>query len=243
MPVLAAAGPGPLAVAGYLVGVRPPDTCPAADGDTRRSMSPLCERTARLVVADPDAGGAGTQVPLRIPPGVRLPGAFEDAQPDAPMPVVVVGRPATDRGSCTSSGTDPCETLVADLVAWADGETFEPGPVFDAGLALARPSVAYRRLDEALALATGPSGTVLVAAIVRPRTVAEIDPQAAAAMTGGPEPAELVWYVRGLGTAGGAAGSAPDASTPRISWAVIDETTGETLARGTGPGTAGERAR
>jgi hypothetical protein len=234
-PVLTAGGSGPLAVAGYLVQVRPPDACPAASGDTRRGLSPLCERTAQLVVASPDAGDAGARVPLRIPPGVRLPDPFEHAGPVAPMPVVVVGRRAADGGPCAVAAPDGCETLVADLVAWADGRLFDPGPVFDAGLALATPSIAYRRLDEAQTLAIGWSGTVLVAAIVRPRTVAVIDPEAASAMAAGPEAEELVWYVRGLETAYDPSRHPLGKSPPRLSWAVIDEVTGRTLARGTGP--------
>ena len=37
------------------------------------------------------------------------------------------------------------ERLVADLVSWADGAPFDPGPVFDAGLEVPLAAVAYRR--------------------------------------------------------------------------------------------------
>ena len=104
--------------------------------------------------------------------------------------------------------------------------------MFDAGLEVPLASVAYRRLDEARTLATGWSGTVLVAAIVRPRTVAEIDPAAAAAMAAGPRPKELVWYVRALETGYDPTRYPLGYAPPRLSWAVIDETTGATLARG-----------
>ena len=120
----------------------------------------------------------------------------------------------------------------ADLVSWADGAPFDPGPVFDAGLEVPLAAVAYRRLDEAKTLATGWSGTILVAAIVRPRTVAEIDPAAAAAMAAGPTPRELVLYVRALETGYDPTRYPLGYAPPRLSWAVIDETTGVTLARG-----------
>ena len=169
---------------------------------------------------------------MRIPPGVRLPPAFEDADPDDPMPVVIVGRAEDPGAPCTTSTRGCGERFVADLVSWADGAPFDPGPVFDAGLEVPLASVAYRRLDEAKTLATGWSGTILVAAIVRPRTVAEIDPAAAAAMAAGPTPRELVWYVRALETGYDPTRYPLGYAPPRLSWAVIDETTGVTLARG-----------
>ncbi len=232
MPRLTGATGLPIAVAGYLSDVSGPVECAAADGDTRRLLSPLCERTARLVVADRDAADPGAHLHVRIPPGVRLPSAFEDADPDDPMPVVIVGRSEDPGAPCTTSARGCGERLVADLVSWADGAPFAPGPVFDAGLEVPLASVAYRRLDEAKTLATGWSGTILVAAIVRPRTVAEIDPAAAAAMAAGPRPTELVWYVRALETGYDPTRYPLGYAPPRLSWAILDETTGVTLARG-----------
>ena len=152
---LAAATGLPIAVAGYLTDVRGPATCAAAEGDTRRLLSPLCERVARLIAADRDGTDPGAHLHVRIPPGVRLPPAFEDAGPDDPMPVVIVGRAEDPGAGCTTSARGCGERLVADLVSWADGAPFDPGPVFDAGLELPPSSVAYRRLDEAKALAAG----------------------------------------------------------------------------------------
>jgi hypothetical protein len=171
-------------------------------------------------------------VKVGTPPGVRLPPAFEDANPDNPMPVVIVGRSEDPGAACTTSLRGCGERLVADLVSWADGAPFDPGPVFDAGLEIPPASVAYRRLDEAETLAAGWSGTILVAAVVRPRTVAEIDPAAAAAMATGPKPRELVWYVRALETANDPTRYPHGHAPPRLSWAVLDEQTGVTLARG-----------
>ncbi len=231
-PRLTGATGRPIAVAGYLSGVRGPAECVASEGDTRRLLSPLCERDARLGVADRDPADPGAHLHVRIPPGVRLPPAFEDADPDDPMPVVIVGRAEDPGAPCTATTRGCGERFVADLVSWADGAPFDPGPVFDAGLEVPLASVAYRRLDEAKTLATGWSGTILVAAIVRPRTVAEIDPAAAAAMAAGPTPRELVWYVRALETGYDPTRFALGYAPPRLSWAVIDETSGVTLARG-----------
>lgn len=231
-PRLSSATGRPIAVAGYLSDVRAQAECTAATGDTRRLLSPLCERTARLLTADAGTANPEAHLHVRFPPGVRLPPAFEDAGPENPMPVVIVGRSEDPGASCTTSTRGCGERLVADLVSWADGAPFDPGPVFDAGLEVPIAAVAYRRLDEAKTLATGWSGTVLVAAIVRPRTVAEIDPAAAAAMAAGPTPRELVWYVRALETGYDPTRYPLGYAPPRLSWAVIDETTGATLARG-----------
>jgi hypothetical protein len=122
--------------------------------------------------------------------------------------------------------------MVADRVVWADGEPFDPGPVFDAGLEVPLASVAFRRLPEALTRAAGLAGTVLVAAVVRPATVAVIDPVAAAAMASGPPPTGLVWYVRALEVAYDPSRYGLSKAPPRLSWVVLDETTGETLVRG-----------
>jgi hypothetical protein len=222
----------PIAVAGYLTDVRGPATCAAAEGDTRHLLSPLCERTARLVVAGRDLADPAAHLHVRIPPGVRLPPAFEDANPDGPMPVVIVGRAEDPGAGCTTSLRGCGERLVAELVSWADGALFDPGIVIDAGLEIPLASVAYRRLDAAKALAAGGSGTILVTAVVRPRTVAEIDPAAAAAMAAGPEPRGLVWYVRALEKADDPTRLPMGDDPPRLSWAVMDETTGATLARG-----------
>ena len=227
----------PIAVAGYLVNVRPPDACPAAAGDTRGVLSPLCERSARLsAAAGPDPGDPATTAHLhvRIPPGVRLPGVLEDGWPDGPVALVLIGRPEPADEPCPETARGCHDRFVADRVAWAGGEPFDPGPVFDAGLIVVPPAYGLRRLDEAEAAASAgaSAATTLVAAVVRPATVARLDPVAAAAMARGPQPGDLVWYVRTLA----APGASSDGGTPAIAWAVVDEASGVTLARGTAPG-------
>ena len=228
-----AAGEGrPLAVAGYLDGLRTADACPASAGDTRGLLSPLCERRARLAVASAGATYLGAHLHVRIPPGVRLPAAFEDATPDAPMQVVIVGRGEVPGAPCWVATRGCGEQMTADLVAWADGGSFDPGPVFDAGLQVAPPEIAYRHLDDAERLVVGPSGTILISAVVRPATVAAIDPDAGAALAAKREPEGLVWYVRGLVTDYGPGRYPAGDYPPRIQWVVLDETTGDPLAAG-----------
>jgi hypothetical protein len=237
----------PVAVAGYLERLGTSAACPGGEGDTRGLLGPLCERRARLTMlampSDGDGAGAVTHLHVRVPPGVRLPGVLEDRDPDGPVAVVLVGRAEEVDADCPTIGRGCHDRFVADLVAWAQGEPFDPGPVFDAGLIVIPPAFGLRTLDEAVSAAAGttePSGSTgpvantpatLVAAVVRPGTVARIDPAAAAAMATGPEPGDLVWYVRVLAPADGADGTAPG-----IAWAVVDEATGVTLARGASPG-------
>lgn len=228
-----AASPGrPVAVAGYLDRLLPAGACPASAGDTRGLLSPLCERRARLAVASDDATSPRAHLHLRIPPGVRLPPAFEDGVTDAPMRVVIVGRGDLPGAPCGQSERGCSHRLTADLVAWADGSPFDPGPVFDAGLEVPPPAIAYRHLETARGLVVGRTGAVLVSAAVRPRTVAEIDPEAAAALAARPAPRGLVWYVRGLATAYGPGRFPAGDYPPRMQWVVLDETTGEALATG-----------
>jgi hypothetical protein len=228
-----AAGDGrPLAVAGSLQDLQTAGECALAGGDPRGPLSPLCERRARLVVAGVDAANPGAHLHLRIPPGVRLPAAFEDATPDEPIRVVIVGRGAGPDAPCTVALRGCGEHMTADLVAWADGDPFDPGTVFDAGLGVAPPKTASLHLDDARRLVVGPSGTILISAVVRPRTVAAIDPDAAAALAGRPVPQGLVLYVRGLATAYGPGRYPVGDYPPRVLWVLLDETTGAPLATG-----------
>jgi hypothetical protein len=233
-PELAAATGRPLAIAGWLTRIATDPDCSTGEGDTRQLLSPLCERTARLVVADPDTTGAFAHLHVRVPPGVRLPPPFEwpGAQHADPVPVVLVGRAAVPDDDCVGSTRGCRETFIADRVAWAAGEPFDPGTIFDAGLEVPLAKVAYRRRDLAESLAAGASGTVLVSAAVRPRTVSAIDPEAAAALANAPEPEGLVWYVRALQT-NYAPGRFPPGDHPaRLIWVLVDEMTGAPLATG-----------
>ena len=195
-------------------------------------MSPLCERRARLVVAGADAANPGAHLHLRIPPGVRLPAALEDATPDEPIRVVIVGRGAGPDAPCTGAVRGCGEHMTADLVAWADGDPFDPDPIFDAGLGAVPPKTTSLHLDDARRLVVGPSGTILISAVVLPATVAAIDPEAAMAIAGQPAPRGPLLYVRGMATAYGPGRYPVGDYPPRVLWVLLDETTGELLATG-----------
>ncbi|MEO5964494.1 MAG: hypothetical protein ABIR11_03440, partial [Candidatus Limnocylindrales bacterium] len=174
---LAAADQEPIAVAGTLGDVAAVTDCRAAAGDTRGSLGPLCERSARLI--DGPATAGGLHIHLHIPAGVRLPGPFEVPGTTAAMPVVLIGRSVGPDAPCVTSQRGCGEQLVLDRVAWLDGAAWDPGPVFDAGLEVAPPAIALRGLDSAQTLATGWSGTILVSALIRPSTLVAVDPVAA----------------------------------------------------------------
>ena len=223
--------PGPFAVAGWLTDLYPYGACPAAGGDTRGVLGPLCPRRARL---DAEAAGAGADVHihLAVPAGTRLPPVLERVdRPPGPVPVVIVGRIGEKEIPCEATDDDCRSDLVVERVTWANGAPFDPGPVYDAYLELAPSSFMFRHLDSARTLAIGSFGTVLQEALIRPTTVARVDPEAAAAMADGPAPHDLVWYVRGLEPFDTGLDAVHDAA-PRYSWVVLDYETGETIARG-----------
>ena len=224
--------PGPVAVAGWLTDLHPLGTCPAAGGDTRGVLSPLCPRRARLVDGPPGDAPA-RQIYLTIPPGTRLPPALEnpDLVPDA-LPVVVVGHTGDFPPPCVGDPNECRSDLLVERVTWADGAAFDPGPIYDAYLDVAPPSVALRNLDSAETLAIGGYGTILQAALVRPGTVARIDPVAASAMRLQDAPGRLVWYVRGLETGYDPIHALHGEAPPRYSWVALDYASGATLARG-----------
>ena len=224
--------PGPFAVAGYLseVGAYPP--CAAAKGDTRGDLGPLCVRHARLE-ALPDGGDAGSHMDLTIAAGTRMPATFERlGGAGRPVPVVLVGRYGPRLAPCHPTIYECNGSLLVERVTWSDGEPFDPGPVFDAGLEVPPYDMAYRNLDSAETLAIGGSGTILMAALVRPSTVPVIDSAAARTLTVAKPPGTLVWYVRGLETGYDVKDPLHGSAPPRYSWVVLDYDSGATLARG-----------
>jgi hypothetical protein len=235
----ALSGGRPIAVRGWLGGLVRPATCAYAWGDTRAFLSPLCERGARLVTGEAGADNPSAHLHLTIPPGVRLPPEFEalEGAEAAALPVVVIGRADPPGADCRDGPRGCREQLTVDAVAWAGDGTFEPGPVWDAGLEVSPPSVAYRRLPAALSLLVEPGdGVPLISAILRPATVADVDTEAGAALAQAPEPDGLVWYVRSLHTTRTPGTGAVGAD---IRWALLDEATGRRIATGV----AGEPAR
>ncbi len=233
-PELVAATGRPLVIEGWLTGIGTDPGCTTAAGDSRNWLSPLCERSARLVVEAAGVSNASAHLHVRVPPGVRLPPPFEwpGALDAEPVPVVLVGRAAGPGHDCVGSARGCGQAFTLDRVAWASGEPFEPGTIFDAGLEVPLASMAYRRRDVAESLAAGASGTVLVSAVVRPRTMSAIDPEAAAALALAPEPEGLVWYVRALQTSYSPGRFPPNDDPARLVWVLVDEMTGQPLAGG-----------
>ena len=227
------AGGRPVAVAGWLGELREPIACPLAQGDTRGVFSPLCERRARLVVADPAAANPSAHFHVTLPPGINLPPAFED--PDtartAAAPVILVGRASPPGATCTDSARGCHEQLTVDAVAWADGSAFDATLLQDAGLLDTPADIAYRRLPAARAFATRGEAAVLLAAVLRPSTVGAVDVEAGEALAEAPPPEGLVWYLRSLSAAGDAGDDAGD-PTGRIRWLLLDEANGRRIASG-----------
>jgi len=228
---LAAGSNRPIAVAGFLGQTATADACVAAKGDARGLLGPFCERRARLVVTSGTVG-RDAHLHVRIPPGVRLPPAVESADDTIPVGVVIIGHGSGANVPCGPTERGCGERFTADRVTWAGGDPFDPGPVLDTGLELLPSTVAYRNLGRAEALVAGLSGTILIASLVRPATIAAIDPDAALAMAAAPAATGLVWYVRSLETAYGPGRIPPGDVPPRVSWAILDDTTRRTLAFG-----------
>ena len=189
-------------------------------------------RHARLE-ALPDGGDPGTHLDLTIAAGTRMPATFERlGGAGRPVQVVLVGRYGPRLEPCHPTIYECNGSLLVERVTSSDGEPFEPGAVYDAGLEVPPVEMAYRNLDSAETLAIGGSGTILMAALLRPSTVAAIDPAAARSLTAAEPPGSLVWYVRGLETGYDVKDPLHGLAPPRYSWVVLDYDTGATLGRG-----------
>jgi hypothetical protein len=215
----------PVAVAGYLRDVRSAGAC--TSGLAARDS--LCLRLATLDPrSSPGEGGPGIQ--LRIPPGVRLPpGAGGPAT--GPVPVVILARPRPGGAGCDANPACVL-TLEVDRVAWAAGEPLAGRPVVDPDLRAGARDAARGTRAGTERLAAGPSGTVLVSALVSTRRVADLDPVAAAILESQASGNRAVWYVRALETQYGSMRVPRGDIAPRVSWVVADARTGEALAWG-----------
>ena len=224
---------GPLAVAGYLTGVKATGACASAVDPAER-FGPLCERVATLLSQPAERDGSkaaasGSVMQVRLPVGTRLPDGMTDTSAPA---VVIVGRELGPPEACDS--VVPCRgTFTADQVAWASGAVVDVEPLLDPMVDPTPPEWILVHRATAEALASGFSGTVLVSALVRPETVAVLDQAASRALETTPPAGNLVWYVRSLETAYGSMRYPQGDMPPRLSWVVVDDLTGETLAWGT----------
>jgi hypothetical protein len=227
-----------LAVAGYLGVLTPPAGCPAETAD---GLGPWCERRGMLVEQPWVTSGGGVFAPLgvhlhpRFPVAVRVPDAIAGTTREAgggPVPVVLVGRFEPDGELCREIGPQCEARFLVDQVAWVDGAAFPSRPVFDEGVDGSPTEWMLLHQLDAEGAAIGWSGTVLVSALLRPETLEQVDPAAAAVLATRRAPAGLVWYVRALETDYDPTRYPLGQSPPRLRWIVLDDTTGEVIARG-----------
>jgi hypothetical protein len=228
----------PVAIAGYLGIPTPATDCPGSAG----GLGPLCGRRGILAEQPWVTRGAGIFASLGVhlhpdfPVGVLLPDAVERstrAVGGDPVPVVLVGRFQPDGRACRAVGP-PCEArFLVDRVMWADGEALAAGVVVDTGVDTLPTEWTLVHADDARVAAVGWTGTPLVTALVRPATIALVDRPAWLALREAPPTAGLVWYVRGLDIGYDPTRYPLGQSPPRLSWAIVDDVSGEVIVRGT----------
>jgi hypothetical protein len=158
-------------------------------------------------------------VPVSLTPGVVVPPGLSDTNAD-PAQVILIGRLLElNQGS---EGTISGRELIVDLV-WADrlgqAQTTSILPkLLDQG-----PLLSWRSRNRLTNATFGPTRAILMETLVDPRTLAAIDPAAAAEVAAASPDAQRIWYRRALG---------PDPSRDAPRWIAIDDTTGEVIASG-----------
>lgn len=211
-------------------------------------LGPMCARQAIVALTSWSLAGSegfsgiGPHLHVRVPVGVRLPDGIDRttmAASGGPFQVIVVGRFETvPPTGCRAVAVD-CDTgFVLEGVAWVEGEASATNPVIGPEID-ARPiiqfdpdghPVAWVTGNQGLAehAAFGDGGVPLLAALLRPETLARFDPDAAAAIRDA-KPAGFVWYVRGIWSMAEPPGGRP------LVWAVVDDRSLEVLASGFTP--------
>lgn len=217
---------GVVAIAGHL-GVRElPESC---DGTFCARAGILAARpfTAATGFAD-----LGVHLHPQLPAGVVLPaaanlaagsaGGAEAGGADAPAAIVAARFDDPRARPCIPAGRHCGEELVVERVVWIDGDSY---PRMLAVGPTAEPQPPARRLRSAGRAAErglGAGATPLLTVLVRPGTIAYIDPAMAPIL---PDlDADAVWYARGL-----VLGEGQDEH--RIAW-VVAEADGTLIASG-----------
>ena len=235
--ILAAGGQGVLAVRGNLGLLVASTTCVDQTGGP---LGPLCERRGVLTEAPWVTDGAGavqmlsTHLHPRFPVGVRLPDDAARATTEASgqIRVVVVGRFEGGGDACRPVGPVCGPGFEVDSVAWEEGAPFPSSPVVDAGIDPQPEEWILSQQGLAETAAIGTSGTILFEALLRPGTIAQVDPVAAAAIAKRTSGSGLVWYVRGLQNGYDQIPFPIDELPPPfLTWVVLDNTSGAVLAR------------
>ena len=218
-----------VAIAGYFGMPFEPTAC----GDGLDPLGPLCERTTLLAEVPWSYGserfaGFGPHVHALARAGVQLPDTVDRTTRSVrgnSLSAVLVGRFGgfLDDG-CTDVDAGCEAAFHLDAVAWAEGSPFAVRPFVDPLIEAA--PVDWLTVNEATVgtEVVGSNGIVLGTALLRPETLAMLDPRAARKIRRA-DPAAFVWYVRGLRQATGD-------GAPSLVWGVVDDTTLRMLATG-----------
>ena len=191
-----------VAIEGYLGVLDPPTAC----SDGFDPLGPLCARD--IVIAEIQwsmTGGAsfadlGPHVHVHVPIGIRLPADLARTTPligSPPLPAVIVGRfDAKPLPGCTAGFE--CEVgFELDAVAWFEGSPYAARPFVGPQIDAIPEDWILHNQAAVEALTVGADGVPLSSALVRPETLATLDPAAARAVRRHPQPG-LLWYVRGI---------------------------------------------
>ncbi len=218
-----------VAIAGYFGMPFEPSAC----GDGLDPLGPLCERTTLLAEVPWSYGserfaGFGPHIHALARAGVQLPDTVDRTTRSVrgnSLSAVLVGRFGgfLDDG-CTDVDAGCEAAFHLDAVAWAEGSPVAVRPFVDPLIDGA--PVDWLTVNEATVATevVGSNGIVLGTALLRPETLAVLDPRAARKIRRA-DPAAFVWYVRGLRQATGD-------GAPSLVWGVVDDTTLRTLATG-----------
>jgi hypothetical protein len=213
---------GVTAVAGYL-GVRDATPCSGT----------FCARTAMLATspftATTSFADIGRHLHPQFPAGVVMPRAaiLSDPDPSADRPqaplVIVVARFDDPRArACVRAGRHCGEELVVERVVWVEDDSYPANRAVGPAVPLITPAIRVRTAGRTAERGLGATATPMMTVLVRPGTIADIDPSMAEFLPDvGPDP---VWYVRGLRLG----------LDPTIVW-VIARADGSLLMRGEQP--------
>jgi hypothetical protein len=189
---------GVTAVAGYF-GVRELPAC----GGT------FCARTGILAMnpftAATGFADIGVHLHPQLPAGVVLPRAanLADVDPDpdagdsqAPLAIVVARFDDPRARECLPAGRHCGEELVVERVVWVDDDSYPAIRAVEPAVPITPPAIRVRTAGRTAERGLGSSATPMMTVLVRPGTIAYIDPAMAPFLADvGPDP---VWYVRGL---------------------------------------------
>jgi hypothetical protein len=232
-----------VAVAGWYV-ARPALGCPgsstvdlpdlAVELDVDADICSFWDRSGLLVATPNPAGSvnvggandhpyalqATPAVSVTLTPGVVVPSRVSDTSA-GPAHVILIGQLVEIR-----QGNDEAisgRQLVVDRVVWADGVGRAPTTSVLPKLLGEDPLLSSSTRDDLASSSFGPTAAMLMETLVDPRTLAAVDPDAAAVVAARSPESQRIWYRRALGLD-------PAHAVPR--WIAIDDATGDVIASG-----------